>query len=189
MFHPSKHLFRLFLLSLGLGSALTGCVPEHKGVTLKPSHGAAFNKDLGIPQEKQALSRVEWLAGGSSNQCLPTIKLAVLGDGTVFCWRTALINNECPDPFTHQGQIPASQAQAMIADTRDEMRASDPEDSEGCAGGWGAMSLLDREKSRYYNIELSCQPESLMQQNRQKARDIWAQVCQGNVGPQSDMGF
>lgn len=186
MIQRSKHRFCICLLCLGVGSAFAGCSPEHKGVTLNPSHGTAFGKALGIPQEKRALSRLEWSAGGSSNQCSPTSKLAVLEDGAVFCWRSALVNDECPAPFTYQGQIPASEAQTLITDTRDEMRASAPEDNEGCAGGWGTMNLLDQTKGRYYSIDLACQPDTLLQQNRQRVQNIWARICQGNVGPIGD---
>lgn len=161
-----------------------GCVPAHKGIRLKSNHGAKFGADLGVANDKQALTRVEWTAGGSSNQCLPTVKLAVLGDGTVYCWRRAKVNGQCPEPFKHQGQIPAQEAQTLVRDTRDELRASDPEDNTGCVGGWSSIRLLDQENRRYYSIDLSCQHGSLMQQNSQRIQDIWKQVCDGKVGPE-----
>lgn len=184
MFHRRKHFFILCFLSLVLGTGQTGCHPEHKGVSLHPEHGARINQELEIPTEKQGVTRVEWTAGGSSNPCLPTSKLAVLGDGTVFCWRKAMVNEQCPAPFKYTGSIPAQEAQMLVKDTRDELRASDPASSEGCAGGWGSIALLDHEERRYFSIDLSCQGEALMQQNRQRLHEIWRRVCDGNVGPQ-----
>lgn len=183
MYCRMKIMFPLACISLLVGTGLTGC-DSRNGVSLKPSHGAITNKDLGIAPDKQSLTRVEWEAGGSSNQCLPTAKLAVLIDGTVYCWRKTQVNEECPKPFTHQGNIPVQEAQTLMRDTRDEIRASRPEDNGGCMGAWSSIRLLDQGERRYYDIDLSCQPETLMQQNDRRLHDIWKRVCSGNVGPE-----
>lgn len=186
MFNRSTSIFTISILALLFGAGSSGCLLEHTGVPLKTNHGAETNAELGISPDKQAVSRVELEAGGTSNPCIPTRKLAVLGDGSVYCWRKAQVNGQCPPPFKYQGQIPTAEAQSLLRDTREEMMASDPPNNEGCAGGWSSISLIDQERRRYHSIDLSCQAESLMQQNNQRLNTIWQRVCEGNVGPQED---
>lgn len=159
-----------------------GCQGGQRGVQLKDSHGESQAVELGIPEPKRQLTRVQSLSGGSHNHCLPESVISVLADGSVYCSSKKKVHQECPPPFRHQGNIPVAQADSLINVLRDEVRLVSKTE-EMCTGGWASIDFFDRENGLYYSVDTLCRSDEVLTESRRILRDIWAKVCAGNVGP------